>query len=117
VIDAAIVSVEILLRWNHPHHGHISPDQFIPVAEQTGLIQPLTQWVLNTALKYSSQLRERGIDLTLSVNVSMYNLLENDFDRRIKELLTTWSIPPQQLELEITESAMMSNPSRSKTCW
>lgn len=112
--DAAIVAVEVLLRWNHPHHGLISPDQFIPVAEQTGLIQPLTQWVLNSALEINSQLRESGIELTFSVNVSMYNLLESDFDRRIKELLVTWSIPPQLLELEITESAMMSNPARSQ---
>lgn len=114
IADGTIRSAEVLLRWNHPDQGQIPPGQFIPVAEQTGLIQPLTQWVINNTLDYCAQLRVLGFDLTLSVNISMYNLIETDFDRRIRELLALWSIPPHQLELEITESAMMSNPARSK---
>ena len=114
IADGITRSAEVLLRWHHPHQGQISPAHFIPVAEQTGLIQPLTQWVINNALNYSAQLQALGFDLTLSVNISMYNLIENDFDRKIRELLALWSISPQNLELEITESAMMSNPARSK---
>ena len=114
IADGTISSAEVLLRWNHPHQGQIPPGQFIPVAEQTGLIQPLTQWVVNNALNYCAQLQQLGFDLTLSVNISMYNLIETDFDRKVRELLALWSIPPQRLELEITESAMMSNPARSK---
>ena len=114
IADGTTRSAEVLLRWNHPQQGQISPAQFIPVAEQTGLIQPLTQWVINNALDHSAQLQQLGYDLTVSVNISMYNLIENDFDRKVRELLSLWSIPPQRLELEITESAMMSNPARSK---
>jgi len=114
IADGSTRAAEVLLRWNHPHQGQISPGLFIPVAEQTGLIQPLTQWVINNALNYSAQLQQLGFDLTLSVNISMYNLIENDFDRKVRELLSLWSISPQRLELEITESAMMSNPARSK---
>ncbi len=114
IADGTTSSAEVLLRWNHPHQGQISPAQFIPVAEQTGLIQPLTQWVLNNALDHCARLQRHGFDLTLSVNISMYNLIETDFDRKVRELLALWSIPPQRLELEITESAMMSNPARSK---
>lgn len=77
------------------------------------MIQPLTQWVLNNALDYCSRLQQHGFDLTLSVNISMYNLIETDFDQKVRELLVLWSIPPQRLELEITENAMMSNPARS----
>lgn len=112
--DGSIRSAEVLLRWNHPHQGQIPPGQFIPVAEQTGLIQPLTQWVVNNTLDYCAQLQQLGFELTLSVNISMYNLIETDFDRNIRGLLALWSVPPQRLELEITESAMMSNPARSK---
>lgn len=114
IADEKIDSAEVLLRWNHPHQGQIPPGQFIPVAEQTGLIQPLTQWVIDNALNYCAQLQELGFDLTLSVNISMYNLLETDFDRKVRELLALWSISPHRLELEITESAMMSNPALSK---
>ena len=114
IADGTASSAEVLLRWNHPHQGQIPPNQFIPVAEQTGLIQPLTQWVINNALNYCAQLKQLGFDLTVSVNISMYNLIETDFDHKVRELLTVWGIPPQRLELEITESAMMSNPTRSK---
>jgi diguanylate cyclase (GGDEF)-like protein len=114
VTQRRITAAEVLLRWNHPHHGPVSPDQFIPVAEQTGLIQPLTQSVLNAALRHCAQIHQRGHPITVAVNVSMYNLLESDFDRKVKQLLSTWNVDPQHLELEITESAMMSNPARSK---
>ncbi len=114
IADGTTKSAEVLLRWNHPHQGQIPPGQFIAVAEQTGLIQPLTQWVISHTLDYCAQLQQRGFELVLSVNISMYNLIETDFDRKVRELLSLWSIAPHRLELEITESAMMSNPARSK---
>lgn len=109
-----IVSVEVLLRWNHPRLGAVSPEQFIPVAEQTGLIQPLTQLVINGALKACAQLHQRGFPLTVAVNVSMYNLIDSSFERKISEHLAEHDVASRYLELEITESAMMSNPVRSK---
>ncbi len=112
--NSTIVSAEVLLRWNHPVQGTLSPDHFIPIAEQTGLIQPLTTWVLESALKSTAALHRIGYPLTVAVNISMYNLMDSDFESRINELLLRYNVAPQFLELEITESAMMSSPTRTK---
>lgn len=109
-----IVAIEVLLRWNHPERGALPPDHFIPIAEQTGLIQPLTAWVLDSALKYCAQLHKLGHPLRVAVNISMYNLMDGSFERKVGELLAAHQIAPRFLELEITESAMMSSPSRTK---
>jgi diguanylate cyclase (GGDEF)-like protein len=114
VETSTIVSAEVLLRWNHPQQGTLSPDDFIPIAEQTGLIQPLTTWVLESALKNCASLHRIGYPLTVAVNISMYNLMDTDFESRVTELLQRYQVAPQFLELEITESAMMSSPSRTK---
>ncbi len=114
VNSRAIVSIEALLRWNHPDQGTLSPDHFIPIAEQTGLIQPLTFWVLEASLKFCAQTHKLGYPITVAVNISMYNLMDNSFENKVGELLLQHELDPQFLELEITESAMMSNPSRTK---
>jgi diguanylate cyclase (GGDEF)-like protein len=114
VETSTIVSAEVLLRWNHPLQGTLSPDHFIPIAEQTGLIQPLTTWVLESALKNCASMHRIGYPLTVAVNISMYNLMDTDFESRVTELLQRYQVEPRFLELEITESAMMSSPSRTK---
>ncbi|MBI3777560.1 MAG: EAL domain-containing protein [Gammaproteobacteria bacterium] len=105
-----VSGVEALLRWKHPQRGMIPPDEMIPIAEQTGLIKPLTMWVLNNALHQCDVWRRKGFDLSVAVNLSVWNLQDPMLTDEIRAIFSTWNIPPSCLELEITESAMMANP-------
>jgi diguanylate cyclase (GGDEF)-like protein len=104
-----INSIEVLCRWQHPVRGFIPPDEFISIAEQTGLIKPLTRWVLKTAIHQSCRWQDSGINPAISVNISTWNLLEPDFADYVMEVLDNYRIPADQLTLEITESSMMVN--------
>ncbi len=110
----AIGSVEALARWIHPQHGFIPPDIFIEIAEQTGLIQPLTDWVLRTAIKQCSEWRDMGENITVSVNLSARNLHDEALGNQISNLLSYWGIAPEKLCLEITETAMMTDPEHAR---
>ncbi|HWO40270.1 MAG TPA: bifunctional diguanylate cyclase/phosphodiesterase [Candidatus Eisenbacteria bacterium] len=105
--------VESLVRWNHPQFGLIEPDEFIPVAEQTGLITPLTLWVLHRSLLQCGAWRRAGIELTVAVNLSMLNLPAPELPGQIAGLLRDTGIAARELELEITESAIMDDPERT----
>ncbi len=105
-----IVGVEALARWPHPERGFVTPDLFIPVLEQTGLIKPFTRWVLDTALCHSSKLQRAGMDLTMAVNLSVYNLRDPQLPNQVSALLKKWNIKQDTLIIEITESAIMNNP-------
>jgi EAL domain-containing protein (putative c-di-GMP-specific phosphodiesterase class I) len=107
-----LIGVEALMRWNHPEHGFIPPDQFIPIAEHTGLIKPLTMWVINTALKQCSEWKNstHNLNIRMSVNLSVRNLMDLQFPEEVDELLRQWEIEPGHLEMEITESAVMEDP-------
>ncbi|UCH79838.1 MAG: EAL domain-containing protein [Nitrospiraceae bacterium] len=107
-----IIGVEALVRWNHPEHGFIPPDQFIPVAEHTGLIKPLTMWVIDTALQQCSEWKYliHDLHIRMSVNLSVRNLLDLQFPEEVSDLLIKWDIDSSSLELEITESAVMEDP-------
>ena len=105
----AITSVEALLRWNHPEHGMVPPDRIIPMAEQTGVIQKLTQWVLEKALQQQACWRETGADINVAVNLSAYDLRDTSLPETVSELLAATTTSPEKLTLEITESAMMSD--------
>jgi EAL domain-containing protein (putative c-di-GMP-specific phosphodiesterase class I) len=107
-----LTGVEVLTRWRHPKLGTISPDQFIPIAERTGLIIPLTLWVLQQALRQCRTWQEMGLDLSIAVNLSMWNLESHELPRQIEGLLRDSGVPPTNLELEITESTIMSDPER-----
>ena len=103
-----IAGVEALLRWNNSELGHVTPDEFIPLAEETGLILPIGEWVLGAACR---QLRE-WIDMELpagrvAVNVSPAQFTQRDFCAIVERILAETRIPPERLELEITESLMM----------
>ena len=104
-----IVAAEALLRWHHPVHGQIPPDEFIPIAESTALIQPLGQLVLETALD-QARCWEAGSPLSLAVNLSVRNLLEPNLADRVAALIAKAGVPLGTLTLEITESGVMTDP-------
>ncbi len=101
-------SVEALVRWNHPEYGRMPPDQFIPLAEQTGLIKPLTLWVLEAAIQQCVNWLQRGIQLSVSANLSAWDLRENDLPDRIAALLEQYGLPARYLCVEVTESAVIT---------
>lgn len=104
---------EALVRWRHPEHGMIPPGQFIPLAEMSDLIGPLTLWVVNQALKQARQWHDAGLDATVAVNFSARNFLDDSLPKKLAELLDQRGMPHDRLEVEITESAMMADTSRS----
>jgi diguanylate cyclase (GGDEF)-like protein/PAS domain S-box-containing protein len=108
-----IVGAEALLRWHHPEHGPIPPEELAGVAEHCGLIRPLTEWVIETALKQAAQWMRAGFPLGISVNLSARNLLEEDLPQRVAALISCHELEPHHLTLEITESVIMENPERS----
>jgi diguanylate cyclase (GGDEF)-like protein/PAS domain S-box-containing protein len=105
-----ITGVEALVRWRHPQYGIVPPDQFITVAEHSGLIRPLTQWVLKTALHQCGTWHQEGKRLTMAVNLSARNLEDPNLPDQISQLLNSSGVAPAFLDLEITESALMVNP-------
>lgn len=112
--DGEVRSVEALLRWQHPHQGMLYPDSFIPVAQETGLIRPLTLYVIDEALRQCRAWHDEGLGLSVSVNLSMRNLLDLEFPEQVAGLLKLWELDASLLELEITESTMLANPSRTR---
>jgi diguanylate cyclase (GGDEF)-like protein/PAS domain S-box-containing protein len=112
--SGAVRSVEALLRWNHPTRGLVGPDEFIPLAQQTGLIKPLTFFVLDEALAQCRSWELAGMPLGVAINVSIRNLLDAHFPELVRTLLDKWQVKPSMLELEITESTVLSDPVRTK---
>jgi diguanylate cyclase (GGDEF)-like protein len=109
-----VVGVEALVRWQHPMHGLLMPDEFVPLAEHTGLIEPLTRHVFNTALAQSRIWIDSGRRLTVAVNLSARNLLDPHLPLQIAELLSDHGVPAELLEIEVTESALMTDPGRAQ---
>ena len=103
------VGAEALLRWTHPTLGPISPGEFIPLAEATALMSPLTDWVLNNAARQIVELDQAGYPLPMSVNVSPKNLAEAEFVDRLEALLTRHAFGPERFELEFTEGTLASD--------
>lgn len=108
-----VVDVEALVRWHHSDRGLLAADLFIPLAEQTGLIRPLSHWVLKAVLSQCRQWREAGLDIGIAVNISMRNLHDPHLPETIAKLLRDSGAPPSALVLEITETALMTNPART----
>ncbi|MGH8868298.1 MAG: putative bifunctional diguanylate cyclase/phosphodiesterase [Actinomycetes bacterium] len=108
-----VVGVEALVRWDHPVHGAVRPDEFVPIAARTGLIRALTHFVLRRALADCSEILHRDPPLTVSVNLSMRNLLEPELAGDVSALLAEAGVAPEALVLEMTESEIMSEPERS----
>lgn len=110
VKDGSVVGAEALVRWNDPHKGLIPPNDFIPAAEKTGLMVPLGDWVLKTAIEQQVAWKEQGLaDLHISVNLSPVQLIDTLFDRKLQALINQSGINPRQLDIEMTESQFMEN--------
>jgi len=106
-----VIGAEALVRWRHPEHGLVSPEEFIPVAEETGLIVPLGEWVLAQACGTLKTLRALGIgDFVISINLSARQLRQRQFARHLAEVLEGHGVDPRMLELEVTESQLMDRP-------
>ncbi|PJK16141.1 histidine kinase [Chryseomicrobium excrementi] len=105
-----IVGVEALLRWNHPEHGFIPPDRFIPLAEETGLIVPIGEWVLRTACTQMKKWHDDGLKLpSLSVNLSVHQFEHQELFKTIECILSDTGLAPEYLELELTENLIVKN--------
>ncbi len=108
-----ISGIEVLVRWFHSQHGFIPPDKFIPLAEYTGLIRPITMWVIDTAMRQYTEWRNEGFDISMSVNLTALNLLDSRFPKEIEKLIKKWGIEPDCFQFEITESAVMADPEQA----
>ena len=108
-----VTGVEALLRWQHPVWGSIPPDEFIPLAEHTGLIRPLTAFVLETAVQQCAAWRAAGTPVVMAVNISMRNLLEPELSDVVARLLVRANLPAGMLKLEVTESAIVADTERA----
>ncbi|BCS43071.1 DeoR faimly transcriptional regulator [Pseudomonas amygdali pv. tabaci str. ATCC 11528] len=104
---------EALLRWTHPRFGNVSPAEFIVLAERTGSINLLTNWVIEEAMRQLAEWRQRGLVLQVSVNISADDLLGDDLAGYVMKLLKQYAVPAEQLVFEITESAVMSEPEKA----
>lgn len=109
-----VTGFEALLRWQHPHQGILTPDVFLPLAEKTGLIVPLGNWVVDEACRQLSEWRKQGhIDWTVAVNLSTLQFEQPNLVQTIIDALNQHAVPPQKLILEVTETTAMSNPDES----
>ncbi len=104
-----VTQAEALLRWTHQEYGFISPEEFIKLAEQTGLMPTLTQWVLTNVFMQVKQWHKKGLNINIAINLSAFDLV-NDFPDKISSLLIKHDLSPSCILLEITESAFMNNP-------
>jgi EAL domain-containing protein (putative c-di-GMP-specific phosphodiesterase class I) len=113
VSSGLVTGVEALVRWQHPQRGLVGPDVFVPLAENTGLIGPLTIAVLNSALAQIRIWDSMGVHLDLAVNLSTRSLLDRGLPGVVSRMLANHGLAPQRLELEITESMIASDPERA----
>lgn len=104
---------EALIRWIHPELGFVPPNDFIPIAEMTSMIHPLTAWVVEKSIEQARQWYDQGLDLTIAVNLSARNLMDENIPKMVARLLDKYQLPPGRLELEITESSIMTDPARA----
>jgi diguanylate cyclase (GGDEF)-like protein len=113
LLTGDIKGVEALIRWHHPERGLMFPDEFIPMTENTGLIEPLTLYVLEAAIKQCRVWQEADLDMTMAVNISARSLLDSQLPDQIERLLRKWGLRPGSLRLELTESSIMEDPVRA----
>ena len=111
--DGVVRGVEALARWSHPRHGLVPPDQFIPLAEQTAMIRPLSRLILSSAMRHCHEWRALGLDMPVAVNLSMRDLQNPELPAIVEELLGQWELPAHLVRVELTESTLMDDPQRS----
>jgi diguanylate cyclase (GGDEF)-like protein len=108
-----VKGTEALVRWEHPERGLLLPDEFIPLAQHTGLIRPLTLSVLDIAMAQVRTWQHQGRNMTVAVNLATRNLLDSGLPDDVQELLDKWQLDPGSVEFEITESTIMADPFRA----
>ena len=113
IASGTVTAVEALIRWIHPERGFMPPDLFIPMAEQTGNIKKLTSWALETVVRQSRAWSDNGIKVKIGVNLSAHDLTNRQLPNQIAGLLSAHNVAPKSLILEITESAVMEDPTRA----
>jgi EAL domain-containing protein (putative c-di-GMP-specific phosphodiesterase class I) len=109
-----IVGVEALVRWQHPERGMIAPGEFLPFAEQTGMIRQVTRWVVENAIGQCGAWRNAGLTLHVSLNVSSRDLMERDLPDLLASTARRHAVPTQSIVVEVTESALMEDPQRAQ---
>lgn len=114
LLSGNVTGVEALARWNHPQMGLIPPDEFIAIAEKSGQIKTLTEFVLRKAFQQYHAWQRAGVQLYISVNLSARNLHDTGLPTHIENLLEAWNVTPSDIRLEITESAMLADPAKAK---
>ena len=112
--DGKVRSVEALVRWQHPERGLLPPVEFVQFAEHTGLMRPLTLYILDHALEQCAAWRAQGIELGLAVNLSARDLCDAELPAEAAALLEKWALDPGVLELEVTESTILADPLRAR---
>lgn len=106
--DHRVVGVEALLRWQHPQHGFVAPDLFIPLAEQNGTIIPIGEWILDQTCRQLREWHDQGFsDLRMAINLSTVQLHHSELPRVVNNLMQVYRLPPRSLELEVTETGLM----------
>ncbi|UZZ09764.1 EAL domain-containing protein [Ectopseudomonas mendocina] len=108
--DHRVVGVEALLRWQHPQHGFVAPDLFIPLAEQNGTIIPIGEWILDQTCRQLREWHDQGFtDLRMAINLSTVQLHHAELPRVVNNLMPVYRLPPRSLELEVTETGLMED--------
>jgi diguanylate cyclase (GGDEF)-like protein len=114
VRSGGVIAVEALVRWHHPTRGVLSPDDFVPLAEQTRLIRPLSRLVLRAAVEQCRAWQVGGLDIRVAVNISVHDFQDPEFPDYVADLLNTSGVAPDRLCVEITESALLVDPPRAR---
>jgi len=112
--DGSVRGVEALARWLHPRHGFVPPEEFIGIAERTGLIRPLTEHILRVAFRDRGRLRADGHQLGIAVNIAASSLNDPDFPDLVARLIGEYDVDPQAVTLEVTETTMMADSARAR---
>ncbi|GAB4419824.1 MAG: hypothetical protein OHK0054_10800 [Sideroxydans sp.] len=116
LLDGKVTGAEALLRWQHPQLGEISPAEFIPLAESSGMIVPIGEWALHSAAQQLRAWQRQGLDgLTMAVNLSAVQFRRADLPERVSQLLQQAGVSPQSIELELTEAVAMDDPQAAVT--
>ncbi len=112
--DGSIAGMEALARWLHPRHGFVSPEEFIGLAERTGLIKPLTEHILRVSFRDLGRLRADGHRLSVAVNIAASSLSDTEFPDLVARLIGEYDVDPQAVTLEVTETTMMTDSARAR---
>nr|WP_324258815.1 EAL domain-containing protein [Cellvibrio fontiphilus] len=104
-----VTSVEALIRWNHPQRGRVAPDEFIPYAQESGLILPMGKWIINEACRQLAHWRKQGMAINMSINVSARQFMQQDLVAQFESMLTQYQLMGNQITIEITEQMFLEN--------